>query len=55
MKKEKHTKLKKDKNITETNIGDTVTVGRMKGNIKSGDKIYKISSKIYFVNIFYYF
>ena len=37
--------LKKDKNITETNIGDTVTVGRMKGNIKSGDKIYKISSK----------
>ena len=37
--------LKKDKNITETNIGDTVTIGRMKGNIKSGDKIYKISSK----------
>lgn len=37
--------LKKDKNITETNIGDTVIVGRMKGNIKSGDKIYKISSK----------
>ena len=37
--------LKKDKNITETNIGDTVIIGRMKGNIKSGDKIYKISSK----------
>ena len=38
--------LKKDKNITETNIGDTVTVGRMKGNIKSGDKIYKYHLKI---------
>lgn len=37
--------LQKNKNITETNIGDTVTIGRMKGNIKSGDKIYKLSSK----------
>ena len=37
--------LQKNKNITETSIGDTVTIGRMKGNIKSGDKIYKLSSK----------
>ena len=37
--------LKKDKNITTTKVGDVVTIGRMKGNIKSGDKIYKISSK----------
>ena len=37
--------LQKNKNITETSIGDTVAIGRMKGNIKSGDKIYKLSSK----------
>lgn len=35
----------KDKNIKETFIGQTVTIGRMKGNINLGDKIYKISSK----------
>lgn len=35
----------KDKNIKETSIGQTVTIGRMKGNINLGDKIYKISSK----------
>ena len=35
----------KDKNIKETYIGQTVTIGRMKGNINLGDKIYKISSK----------
>ena len=33
------------KNITETNIGQTVTIGRIKGNIKPGDKVYKLSSK----------
>ena len=32
-------------NIVETKEGQTVTIGRMKGNIKSGDKVYKISSK----------
>lgn len=37
--------LRKNQNIKETNIGDIVTIGRMKGNIKSGDKIYKLSSK----------
>ncbi len=35
----------KDKNIKETYIGQTVTIGRMKGNINLGDKIYKMSSK----------
>lgn len=35
----------KDKNIKDTFIGQTVTIGRMKGNINLGDKIYKISSK----------
>ena len=35
----------KDKNIKETSIGQTVTIGRMKGNINLGDKIFKISSK----------
>lgn len=34
-----------DKNIKETSIGQTVTIGRMKGNINLGDKIFKISSK----------
>lgn len=37
--------LQKNQNIKETKIGDIVTIGRMKGNIKSGDKIYKLSSK----------
>lgn len=32
-------------NIKDTQIGQTVTFGRMKGNIKLGDKIFKISSK----------
>ncbi len=35
----------KDKNIKETQIGQTITIGRMKGNINLGDKIYKMSSK----------
>lgn len=34
-----------NKNITETKVGQTVTIGRMKGNISAGDKIYKMSSK----------
>ncbi len=33
------------KNITETKINQTVTIGRMKGNISCNDKIYKMSSK----------
>lgn len=37
--------MEKDKNITETKIGQTVTIGRMKGNISLGDKIFKMSSK----------
>lgn len=32
-------------NVKEADIEDTVTIGRMKGNIKVGDKIYKMSSK----------
>ena len=34
-----------NKNIKETSIGQTVTIGRMKGSINLGDKIYKLSSK----------
>ena len=34
-----------NKNISETKNGQTVTIGRMKGNISPGDKIYKMSSK----------
>lgn len=33
------------KNITQPKIGQTITIGRMKGNINLGDKIYKMSSK----------
>ena len=35
-----------NKNISDTKIGQPVTIGRMKGNINLGDKIYKMSSKI---------
>lgn len=35
----------KNKNVKDTVIGQTVTIGRMKGNINLGDKIFKISSK----------
>ncbi len=34
-----------DKNIAIANPNARVTIGRMKGNIKRGDKIYKLSSK----------
>lgn len=36
----------KNKNIKIGNIGNLVTIGRMKGNISVGDKVYKISSKV---------
>lgn len=32
-------------NITETQIGQTVIIGRIKGNINLGSKVYKMSSK----------
>ena len=32
-------------NITETKIGQTVVIGRMKGNISVNDNVYKMSSK----------
>lgn len=32
-------------NISNANIGQKVTIGRMKGNIHIGDKIFKLSSK----------
>lgn len=35
----------KNSNIKSANVHDFVTIGRMKGNIKVGDKIYKMSSK----------
>lgn len=37
--------MENGKNITKTRIGQTVVIGRMKGNINAGDKVYKISSK----------
>ena len=36
----------KNKNIKIGNIGNLVTIGRMKGNISVGNKVYKISSKV---------
>ena len=35
----------KDHNISQANQGDTIKIGRMKGNIFIGNKIYKISDK----------
>jgi len=37
--------MNKNINLTKTIIGQTVTIGRIKGNIKIGDKIFKFSSK----------
>lgn len=37
--------LEHDKNIVKANPSQKVTIGRMKGNIKPGDKIFKLSSK----------
>ena len=37
--------MENNKNIKETKIGQTVIIGRIKGNINSGDKVYKIFSK----------
>lgn len=37
--------MENHKNIEITNVGQTVTIGRMKGNIKLGNKVYKMSSK----------
>lgn len=37
--------MENNKNLTQTKIGQTVTIGRMKGKINLGDKIYRLSSK----------
>ncbi len=37
--------MKKGKNISRGRAGQTVEIGRMRGDINLGDKIYKISSK----------
>lgn len=37
--------MNKNQNIKNANVNDFVTIGRMKGKIKVGDKIYKMSSK----------
>lgn len=37
--------MENKKNIIETKVGQTVTLGRMKGNISCNNKIYKMSSK----------
>ena len=37
--------MNKNTNLKETQVGQTVTIGRMKGNIKVGDKVYRLSSK----------
>ena len=38
--------IKDDKNIKEANIKDVVTIGRMKGKIKVGSKVYKLVDKV---------
>ena len=38
--------MKNDKNIKIGEVGSTVKLGRMKGNIKIGSKVYKLSSKV---------
>ena len=42
--------MDKDKNINSTKIGQTITIGRMKGNISIRDKVYKMSSKSLLLN-----
>lgn len=37
--------MENNKNIKETKINQIITIGRIKGNINLGDKIYKVSSK----------
>ncbi len=37
--------MENGKNITETKVGQTVTIGRIKGNISFNHKIYKMTSK----------
>ncbi len=37
--------MKNKQNIDRATINDIITIGRMKGNISLGDKIYKLSSK----------
>lgn len=37
--------MKNDKNITEAHIGEKIKIGRMKGDIFIGDKLFKISDK----------
>lgn len=39
--------MKNGENIPIANVNDFVTIGRMKGNIHLGDKIYKLSSNTY--------
>lgn len=39
--------MKNGVNIPIANVNDLVTIGRMKGNIHLGDKIYKLSSNTY--------
>ena len=37
--------MKKDQNIKSAEVGTRITIGRMKGKIRTGDKIYKVVSK----------
>ena len=43
--------MMENNNIKTANVNDIVTIGRMKGNIHTGDKIYKLSSKSLSVSI----
>ena len=38
--------MKKGNNISEANENEIITIGRMKGNINLGDKVYKLSDKL---------
>ena len=47
--------MKKGENFPSASINDLVTIGRMKGNIHLGDRIYKLSSNTYSKEISEYY
>lgn len=47
--------MKNNQNVPYCNVNDLITIGRMKGNINLGDKIYKLSSQSYSNEIHQYY
>lgn len=41
----------KNNNLREANTGDTVVIGRMKGNLNLGDKVYKLTDAVKYKQI----